>query len=49
MNYPSVIFEVLNALAATASIVGFILDRWEKYKRQRMTQEEIEKAGGNRP
>lgn len=44
----NLILEVLNAVAAIATIAGFILERWEKYKRQRMTKGDIEKTGGNR-
>lgn len=43
-----VIFEILYVLAAIATVLGFVLERWEKYKRQRMEAEEKGKTGGNR-
>ncbi len=45
LNY---VLEVLAILANTATVLGFVLERWEKHKRQRMEAEENGKAGGNR-
>lgn len=44
----SIVFEILYALAAMATVAGFVLERWEKHKRQRMEAEEKEKTGGHR-
>ena len=43
------ILEILAFLANLATVLGFVLERWEKHKRQRMEAEENGKAGGNRP
>ncbi|MCI8366077.1 MAG: hypothetical protein HFJ66_00520 [Eggerthellaceae bacterium] len=44
----SLAYEILNALAALVTIAGFILERWEEYKRRRMEAGEKGKTGGNR-
>ncbi len=40
--------EVLSGVAALATIADFVLDKREKYKRQRMAREK-ERAGCHRP
>lgn len=41
--------EILNALAALASVAGLLLDVWKEYKQQRrMTKGEKEETGSNR-
>lgn len=42
------VLEVLAILANAATVLGLILERWEKHKRQRMEAGENRKAGGNR-
>lgn len=44
----SLVFEVLGALASVATVVGFILERWEKHKRQRIVSRESRETGGHR-
>ena len=41
--------EILNVLAAVATVAGLALETWREYKHHRMTKGEKEKAGGNRP
>ena len=40
------VLEVLAILANATTVLGFILERWEKHKRQRMEAEETEKPAG---
>ncbi len=42
----SLAYEILNALAALVTIAGFILERWEEYKRRRMEAGESERPAG---
>lgn len=39
--------EILMALAAIATVAGFILEAIKEYKRQRMTKGDKEKTRGN--
>ncbi len=41
------ICEVLSGVASLATIAGFVLDAWGKYKRQRMARKK-ERTGGHR-
>jgi hypothetical protein len=40
--------EILNAVAAFATVAGFILEVLREYKHQRMTRAEKGRTGGNR-
>ena len=40
--------EILNAVAAFATVAGFMLEVLREYKHQRMTKAEKERTGGNR-
>lgn len=42
------ILEILNAVAALATVAGFLLEAWTEYKHRRMEREEKKKTGGNR-
>ena len=42
------ILEILNAVAAAATVAGFLLEAWREYKHRRMAREEKIKTGGNR-
>lgn len=47
----NVVLEILNALAALASIWSLLLelyDRWREHRHQRMTEGDAEETGGNR-
>ena len=44
-----IILEILNALAAVATVAEFILGAIENYKQYRMTRRVKIKAGGDRP
>lgn len=44
----NIVFEILGALANCATVIGFVLERWGKDKRQRMDAEEEEKTGCHR-
>lgn len=42
------ILEILNAIAALATVAGLLLEVWREYKHRRMEREEKKKTGGNR-
>lgn len=42
------LYEILLALAALATVAGFILEAMKEYKRRRMTKGDKEKTGGHR-
>lgn len=44
----NIVLEILNGLAALATIAEFLLDRWRDYRHQRMTKGDKKRTGGNR-
>ena len=44
----NIVLEILNCLAAIATIAAFLRELWRDYRRQRMTRGEKRKTGGNR-
>lgn len=43
------ILEILNAVAALATVAELLLEVWREYKHRRMAKGEKKKTGGNRP
>ena len=44
----NLVLEILNCLAAIATVGAFLRDLWRDYRHRRMTKGEKKKTGGNR-